>query len=128
MPYVRIRSEVNLPDLPRGTVAHLVPDARIKGLLARGLVTDLDAEELTVPSGTVRYLLEWVGDDPARIRAALAAELARPRPRRSLIDSLEPREAVYGGEVDREGDDTGGGVAPATGDLVEPGADREPAG
>ena len=128
MPYVRIRSEVDLPDLPRGTVARLVPDARIRGLLRRGLLTDLDAAELVVPSGTVRYLLDWVGDDDNRARAVLDAELARDRPRQTLVAALAALDAAGAPEDAAEGEDTGGAVDGHTGDLTAPSADTDPAG
>lgn len=128
MPYVRIRSEVDLPDLPRGTVARLVPDARIRGLLRRGLLTDLDAAELVVPSGTVRYLLDWVGDDDNRARAVLDAELARDRPRQTLVAALAALDAAGAPEDAAEGEDTGGAVDGDTGDLTAPSADTDPAG
>lgn len=120
MPYVRIRSEVNLPDLPRGTEARLVPDARIRGLIARGLLTDLDAAELVVPSGTVRYLLDWVGDDDGRARAVLEAELARDRPRQTLVAALRAGDAAGADATAAEGEDTGEAVALDTGDLAAP--------
>lgn len=41
-----------------------------------------------VPDGTVSDVLDWVGDDEDRRRAALAAELAADKPRKSLIERL----------------------------------------
>jgi hypothetical protein len=41
-----------------------------------------------VPDGTVDEVVEWVGDDEDRRRAALAAELAADRPRSTLITQL----------------------------------------
>jgi hypothetical protein len=41
-----------------------------------------------VPDGTVEEIVEWVGDDEDRRRAALAAELAADRPRSTLITQL----------------------------------------
>lgn len=42
----------------------------------------------TVPEGTAASVLEWVGDDPVRARAALAFESQRPKPRKTLIVDL----------------------------------------
>lgn len=41
-----------------------------------------------VPVGTVVDVIDWVGPDPARARAARDAERARERPRRSLLAAL----------------------------------------
>lgn len=41
-----------------------------------------------VPSGSIADILEWVGDDEDRRRAALAAELAAEKPRSTLISQL----------------------------------------
>jgi len=48
---------------------------------------EVPAEE--VPTGTVETVLEWVGDDAARARAALAVEQSRPKPRSTLLEELE---------------------------------------
>src|SRR4051794_16495528 len=45
--------------------------------------------EQQVPQGTVAEVLEWVGNDPARARAALDAECAGAN-RSSLINQIEP--------------------------------------
>lgn len=45
--------------------------------------------EQQVPQGTVAEVLEWVGQDPARARAALDAECAGAN-RSSLINQIEP--------------------------------------
>src|SRR5690606_30842829 len=42
----------------------------------------------TVPDGTAATVLAWVGSDPARARAALAAERQRSKPRTSLLAKL----------------------------------------
>lgn len=41
-----------------------------------------------VPDGTAESVLAWVGDDPERARAALAAEDRREHPRSTLVDKL----------------------------------------
>lgn len=41
-----------------------------------------------VPDGSVADVVEWVGDDEDRRRAALAAELAADNPRTTLISQL----------------------------------------
>ena len=53
--------------------------------------TDDDANEeyLDVPQGTTKEVLEWVGDDKDRARAALAAEQASDEPRKGLSKDLE---------------------------------------
>lgn len=53
-------------------------------------LTDATAPaEQTPPEGTVAEVTEWVGGDPARARAALAAEGQRDNPRTTLTDSLQ---------------------------------------
>ena len=47
------------------------------------------ANENGVPQGTVGEVLEWVGDDKERARAALDAEHATGEPRKSLVRRLE---------------------------------------
>ena len=42
-----------------------------------------------VPEGTAAEILEWVGDDPQRARAALEAEQASSSPRVTLVATLE---------------------------------------
>lgn len=46
-----------------------------------------------VPEGTITEVLDWVGDDPERARAALDAEYASSNPRSTLITQLEAKEA-----------------------------------
>lgn len=41
-----------------------------------------------VPDGTADDVLAWVGDDPARAAAAIAAEEARDKPRKTLLGQL----------------------------------------
>ncbi len=48
-------------------------------------------DENNPADGTVAAVLDWVGEDPARISAALVAESAKDEPRSSLIDSLTAR-------------------------------------
>ena len=40
-------------------------------------------------TATIDEVEEWVGDDPDRARQALAAEQARPEPRKTLVAKLE---------------------------------------
>lgn len=40
------------------------------------------------PASSVADVKAWVGDDPARAAEALAAELARPNPRSTLVEHL----------------------------------------
>lgn len=47
-----------------------------------------------VPSGSIKKVLAWVGDDPARATAALADELARTKPRPTLLEALTPIAAT----------------------------------
>lgn len=56
-------------------------------------VVELDAVGITagdeVPDGNAAEIEDWVGDDPARAAAALAAENGRDKPRRGLVTFLE---------------------------------------
>lgn len=47
------------------------------------------ADELVPPPGTVAEVAEWVGGDPVRAEAALAAEHRRDAPRTTLVDQLQ---------------------------------------
>lgn len=40
------------------------------------------------PEGTVAEVAAWVGEDPLRARAALSVEMAKPKPRQSLVRRL----------------------------------------
>lgn len=44
-----------------------------------------------VPEGSVGKVLEWVGDDPAKARAALEAENAKDEPRATLVAKLNDK-------------------------------------
>lgn len=48
------------------------------------------------PSGNMKKVLAWVGDDPTRAATALAAEQARAKTRASLVASLDA--IIAGGE------------------------------
>lgn len=54
-----------------------------------GPAAEAEAEVGPVPAGTAGDVLAWVGSDPARARAALAAERQRSKPRTSLLAKLE---------------------------------------
>lgn len=47
-------------------------------------------ETSSVPSGSIKKVLAWVDDNPARATTALAAELARSKPRPTLLEELTP--------------------------------------
>ena len=51
-----------------------------------------------VPGATIAEIMSWVGEDPARAKAALEAEEAREKPRATLVAKLEPLAA----QVDEE--------------------------
>jgi hypothetical protein len=65
----------------------------------------LSAEE--VPAGNVGEVMEWVGNDPRRARAALDAENASDSPRAALIKQTEPIAAPEPDTSDN-GHDVGG--------------------
>jgi hypothetical protein len=46
-------------------------------------------EEIVVPEGSVKKVLDWVGDDATRAQKALDAENDNADPRTSLITKLE---------------------------------------
>jgi len=54
--------------------------------------SDIDAYD--VPGGTVQDVLDWVGIDPDRARAALIKEQESGDPRSSLVTKLEARAGV----------------------------------
>jgi hypothetical protein len=43
-----------------------------------------------LPGNTIAEVMDWVGDDPARARQVLEVELAREKPRATLVAKLEP--------------------------------------
>lgn len=49
---------------------------------------DTGDDSNVVPEGTVKEVLEWVGEDKDRAQAALDAENATDEPRKSLIKEL----------------------------------------
>lgn len=65
-----------------------IPDDRAHEYDGRKHYTRLDPEPLEVPDGTIGDVLAWVGNDPARAEAALAAEMAGRR-RKTLVDALQ---------------------------------------
>jgi len=74
-----------------------LPDSVANGLVAGGYadpVDDVDGRRRrpddagTVPSGSVKKVLAWVGDDQERAAAALNIESERSKPRTSLTDPL----------------------------------------
>lgn len=50
---------------------------------------DVPEHLAAVPAGSRDEVLAWVGDDPIRAQAALAAERARAKPRTTLTNPLE---------------------------------------
>lgn len=57
-----------------------------KDVLARLGRTPVEVpEEMTVAETT-----EWVAEDVAKAESALIVEKAKPKPRRGVVDSLEP--------------------------------------
>ena len=85
----------------------LKADASSPGTWANGLKVSAEApatsltlvqasvtvDRADVPEGTVAEVLAWVGDDPARARAAADAENESDSPRQSLLDGLAEAEA-----------------------------------
>lgn len=68
-----------------------VPDGldadHVNQLIAEGMITDGDQPAGDEP-GTVEEVLAAVGDDPAKAAAALDAEKASAKPRKTLVDKL----------------------------------------
>jgi hypothetical protein len=54
-------------------------------------VEPVGGDDSEVPDGTVKEVLDWVGDDSARARAALEAEQAKDSPRSSLVGQLNDK-------------------------------------
>lgn len=48
-------------------------------------------EALRVPEGSVQDVVDWIGDDPTRARAAIEVENQRQTPRRSLLSQLNEK-------------------------------------
>lgn len=52
-----------------------------------------EPEDESVPDGTSKEVLKWVGDDKERAQAALDKENASNKPRSTLVDDLEKKLA-----------------------------------
>lgn len=63
---------------------------------------DTEGADEDVPDGSIDDVLAWVADDPGRARVALAAELDRPKPRKTLVEDLED---LVEDQADTDGDD-----------------------
>lgn len=63
-----------------------------RGGLVEGIDGPGDAEASSEDLGdipeNIADIMKWVGDDPDRMQAALDAELAKDKPRSTLVDSL----------------------------------------
>lgn len=82
-----------LANTPDGTVEVLEPDPEPEATVAPVEVEDVDPDEVPDPNGppadgTVGDLMAWIGDDPDRAAAALAAEQAKDKPRATVIKRL----------------------------------------
>ena len=72
-----------------------LPRAEAEQLIAKGYASPVDAAEQRrrqtsgPPAGSAKQVLAWVDGDPARAAVALDAELARDKPRRSVVAALE---------------------------------------
>lgn len=62
--------------------------AAIQARLDAQVIFLVDAPADDVPVGTVKAILDWVGDDKVRARRALDAETAADKPRASLVAAL----------------------------------------
>lgn len=47
-----------------------------------------DQATVSVPDGTTKEVLSWVGDDPSKARAALDKEMQHNSPRKGLVNEL----------------------------------------
>lgn len=90
MSKVAVVANVNLPELARGASGMLELTPRVDGLISSGKLTLLRAYQSrdSVPSGTIRVVLGWVGDSAERARMALDKELSERNPRTTLISTL----------------------------------------
>lgn len=127
-----MRARVNLPEVRRGETAVLPMDRRVEGLVRAGKLqrlrrsgTATPVTRVRVTSGTIPEVLSWVGSDPERATAALAAEYARAIPRVTLVATLSAmaeQDDVHSDLSDESPDgheDTGANVTAFTGALSE---------
>lgn len=79
-----------LANSPDGTVEVLEPDPEPEVPEPVAPVEDADPGGGDAPpaDGTVGDLMAWIGDDPDRAAAALAAEQAKDKPRATVIKRL----------------------------------------
>lgn len=64
-------------------------DSEIRAMLAEGRSEAPYVSWDGVPDGTVDDVLDWVGEDADRATLALAAEVARQKPRKTVLAALE---------------------------------------
>lgn len=82
---------VELPMSPEAVMSALIgsPVADGLGLVEVGEQPPVDGSITDILTRSVGDVVEWVGDDPERARAALAAETGARRPRSTLVAHLE---------------------------------------
>ena len=110
MSRVAVVANVRLPELARGQSGMLELTPRVDGLISSGKLTLLRAYQSrdSVPSGTIRVVLEWVGASANRARMALDKELSERNPRTTLLAALSElaRDEISVDETrDTSGDD-----------------------
>lgn len=97
---IRLSSNYATPDAagaPGDVLA--LPKTVAEDLIEKGYATKVGSERRRTPaaagtserppSGNIKKVLSWVGDDAARAAAALDAEQGRAKTRASLVASLE---------------------------------------
>lgn len=91
-------SDFGSKDLLEGDEPKLQPAVDVEGAKADAPAGSEDSgpeaaggSNADVPDGTVKEVLDWVGDDSARARAALEAEQAKDSPRSSLVGQLNDK-------------------------------------
>jgi hypothetical protein len=105
----------------------VVPDGELADhLLATGAPvveqtdTTPDVDSDGVPDSSVKDVLGWVGDDPARAGLALAAETGRDTPRKTLIAELEKLIAAAAAPAAPAAEASPEGPGPAVTDTPAP--------
>lgn len=100
MSYKVVATAAVIPD-EKGSFHHfyegaVLPDSldqgRVKQLAEEGVLEKVKAaksEDSGPKPGTVEFILNEVGDDPEKAKAALEAEQAEDKPRSTLVEKLE---------------------------------------
>ena len=74
-------------DLDRAEAESLIANGYANPIKRRGAARRRPKAD-KAPTGNIQKVLDWVGDDPAKAAQALEQEMARAKPRSTLVETL----------------------------------------